>query len=224
MKFYQDNIFDFDKNCVISSSYIESIKTKIYFIDNVYLYPDKVYEYWNSFPIKSHKTTDGNSLNGKNFFDGRSKSELPLENYKNLLEYNVHNLVDRLYGYSHPENLRDSRSVNQFYLLDDVPPRKVWWPHVDYDRQNRSIVNVLTYLNPQVKNGPGTSLYIPKKNYKPYGEEHTNPWLNEDMFEHILSIFGYYNRMVLFPGSVMHGMTGSNIFKNFVRIVGVQFV
>jgi len=224
MKFYNDSIFDFNKECLLSSVYVEELKEKIYFIDDVFLHPHQIYEYWSSFPIKSHKVCIGETLNGKDFMDGRAKSELPLDNYNNLLEFNIHKLVKRIYGKENWDNLRDTRAANQFYLLKNCPENKVWWPHSDFDNENKSVINVITYLNPQIKNGPGTSLYISNPNYKQIGFEHINPWIDETNFKQILSIFGYFNRMVIFPGSITHGMTVSNIFKNFVRIVQVQFI
>lgn len=224
MNFYQDSIFDFNKDCSLSSVYIKTLDSKIYFIDDVFLHPHKVYEYWSQFPIKSHKVCSTNTLNGKTFMDGRAKSELPREDYQNLLEVNVHRLVKKIYGKENWDNLRDTRSVNQFYLLEDMPKKKVWWPHSDVDSNQNSVINILTYLNPQIKNGPGTSLYVPNSNYISIGDEHSNPWIDENNFKQVLSIFGYFNRMVIFPGSITHGMTASNMFKNFVRIVQVQFI
>tara|TARA_S200002703_G_C3746900_1_gene229806 strand:- start:74 stop:730 length:657 start_codon:yes stop_codon:yes gene_type:complete len=218
MKFF--NNIDFEMNNQWGVVRLPWRDSFILFIDNVYKYPDRVYDYLTSIQcIRTHKSCLG-SKNGIDFQDGQMSIDNRWDlNRKHLLElianeYNIEIDTQTL-----------PNTINQFRLISDFPgDGNYWHPHVDGQ------INFITFLNKTHNMKAGTSLYVPqntkaKSFLMKKDTEHSNPWRTEKHFKEDLCILDRFNCGVAFPGDWFHGQTiTDNFFKDSTRLTEVTFL
>ena len=216
MKFFKAS--DFEYNSSWNIDIVPWRDSKIVFVDNIYRYPDRVYEYLTSIHcIRSHKI--GDTLNGIDFIDG----QLNLDNRWDMKRKFLISKLYEIYDKPYQDDVRNT--FNQFRLIKDFPGSdNNWWPHTDGE------INFITFLNKTHNLKAGTSLYKAKstKANTFLGKidfEHTKPWKTSKQFEEELCILDRFNCGVAFPGQWFHGQTiVDNFFKDTTRFTEVTFL
>jgi len=193
--------------------------SEILFIDDIYKYPEKIYQYLNSVnSIVTHKSCKG-SLNGIDFMDG----QMLLDNRWDLhRKYLLESIANNYNLEVDPQTA--PHTINQFRLINDVPKERHWHPHTDGQ------LNFIIFLNPTHHMKSGTSLYTPcntkAKSYSSKRDtEHTSPWKTHKQFKEDLCILDRFNCGVVFPGKWFHGQTiVDDFFKQTTRFTEVTFL
>ena len=93
-----------------------------------------------------------------------------------------------------------------------------WWPHIDHCK-----FTAIIYLN--YDQDSGTNLYQQIK-ADPKGEiEHFMPWRPKIRYKLLTTINSGFNRLAIFPGNQLHGMSinNSNYFNSNWRLNQVIF-
>ena len=218
MKFFSSA--DFEMNSSWAVTKVPWKDSFILFIDNIYKYPDRVYDYLISVDaIRTFKFTK-NSLNGIDFMDGQTQ----LDNRWDLNRAHLLQLIADQYEVEVDTNSVPN-TINQFRLIKDYPGfGNYWHPHVDGQ------INFITFLNKYHHLKSGTSLFTAKntkaKSYlKIKDHEHSKPWKTDKYYQEDLCILDSYNCGVAFPGNWFHGQTiTDNFFKSQTRFTEVTFL
>lgn len=218
--FYSIEDFEFNHSWQVSiCSYRNDV---ILHIDEVYKKPYKVYEYLKQCPIRAHRLTeaDPTSKNGKSFYDGQHI----LDNRTIVTRTHLYDRIIEFYMKEKGEEYPPLSRFNQFRLVEDYPGNDVFYtPHVD-----GGMLNVLTYLNPNVGTDAGTMFYLPANDdaeeILENQTEHEQPWKDSSLFVEDLAILSKFNSMVVFPGHIPHGqIIRDNRFKEQTRFTEVAF-
>ena len=183
----------------------ELFGTKLFVVDDIYKYPDKVARYLFARETGWHKVGEPWSRNGKDFEDrrffGYDNQAVPLywfcSNLAGQHLYSEHLLTNVM-------RWKDNK-FNAKYKTH------YWWAHIDNG------YNGIVYFN-HGKDLNGTNIYHPKVlqakwfidileiNAKEGYGEHSHPWMEKSKLEVIHHIEPKYNRLVLFDGAKLpHG-------------------
>ena len=208
-------INNFENNIVIE----ELKNSKIFIIDNFYIYPEKIVDLIYSIKATLHKQKETPSYNGIHFFDERPTFLIE----ENKMRKELINVRQKL------SSLCNQTSLNEDYLLANSMKlvknkfndykNNYWWPHFDIGYSS------LIYLNKD--SFVGTNFYdtIEKDNIEDI-PEHYSPWRKKSKFKVIKKIESRFNRMVLFNGKfLLHGMAveDDKFFQGEKRINQVYF-
>lgn len=179
--------------------------TKMYIVDNIYKYPDKVARYLFSRETSWHKVGEPWSLNGKEFEDRRL---FAYDNQAVPLFWFCSKLAGQHLYREHIQTNVMRWKDNEFNAKYKT---HYWWAHIDDG------YNGIVYFN-QGSDLNGTNIYHPKafktkwfsemlKNDDGEGDkEHVTPWIKKSKLEVVHHIEPKYNRLVLFDGSKLpHG-------------------
>jgi len=176
----------------------EVLGSKIYTIESVYKFPEKVARYLFNRETAWHKVGQPWSLNAKKFEDRRLRV---FDNQAVPLFW----LCSKLTSQSlHSDHIMTNV---QRLLKDDYNDyqNNYWWAHLDEG------YNGIVYFNKDDK-ANGTNLYHPdvvnedwfKKSME--GGEHAEPWIPRERLEVVKYIEPTYNKLVLFDGALFpHG-------------------
>ena len=176
----------------------EVLGSKIYTIENVYKYPEKVARFLFNRETSWHKVGEPWSLNAKKFEDRRLKI---FDNQAVPVFWLVSNLSSQAL---HSDHIM----TNVTRILEDPYndyENNHWWAHLD------SGYNGIIYFNKDDKTN-GTNLYHPdvikeewfQNNMK--AVEHAAPWIPKDKLKVVKYIEPTYNKLVLFDGAYFpHG-------------------
>ena len=177
--------------------------TKLYVVDNIYKYPEKVARYLFSRETAWHKVGDPWSKNGKEFEDRRlfvyDNQAVPLFWFCSKLA------GQHLYGEHIQTNVMRWKD-NKFNAKYKT---HYWWAHLD------SGYNGIVYFN-RGKDLNGTNIYHPKVMKRKWFRdmhndtegvtEHSTPWIPRKKLEVVHHIEPQFNRLVLFDGAKLpHG-------------------
>ena len=180
----------------------EVLGSKIYTVENVYKFPDKVARFLFNRETAWHKVGEPWSLNAKKFEDRRL---CVFDNQAVPLFWLVTQLSSQSLHSDHIE-------TNVMRILDDPfndIKNNYWWPHLDNG------YNGIVYFNKNDKLN-GTNLYHPKVKEEEFFKEkmdpntewfeHQNPWIDKSKYEIVKYIEPAYNKLVLFDGAFFpHG-------------------
>lgn len=215
-------MFELNPNLKVKKECVQNYP--IYLVDNFYKNPDEVSDYLFNRDVPLWKIGEQPSFNSKHFFDHR------------LIDHD-----DRIYpAYKFITEIFDST-----YQLDNVVitnmtrfldnpfnnyKEKYWWPHIDSDKRGQ-MLNAIVYLNKNEENS-GTNLYDPEVMNNPGWKsrqkypEHFFCWATKSNFKIIKTFKSIYNRLVIFDGSIPHGMniTNDRFFGNEYRCNQVFFL
>lgn len=187
-------------------------KYALFEMENFYKDPMEVLNFILKHPPHMHKEGEKNSLNGINFNDLRHiiRSEEFILTEKKLYNYLkipfLKNILDNNIFTNLFKNLKKQDYINNY-----------WWPHEDHCTWTG-----LIYLN--LEECDGTNIY--KRLERNEGEiEHANPWQNKKKFKLIENFKSKFNKLIVFPGEVTHGMAvNSEKFFNTYRLNQVIFI
>lgn len=194
------------------------------FVDNYYMYPDRVRDYVAQGGIKSNrnqkqqleKSIGDEYLNGTSFYDGKFYAERcsePKQVEINLYEYMARILDVQIDGV----RMFSWRIFNQFMEVDISKEDPYFWPHTD------KCYNCMVYLNPHNNMGAGTTFYE-KISDAPLGSEHVDTWRNDSEYKELYTVLDSYNTMVVFPGHIYHGQRPlSGVHKDDMRVTSINF-
>ena len=184
----------------------EVLGSKIYTIENVYKFPEKVARYLFNRETAWHKVGEPWSLNAKKFEDRRL----------NVFDNQAVPLFWLCSQLSSQSLHSDHITTNVMRILDDPfndTENNYWWAHIDPG------YNGIVYFNQDDKVN-GTNSYHPKvKDEEWFIEmmntpvarkkkllEHQNPWMDKSKLEVVKYIEPTYNKLVLFDGALFpHG-------------------
>ncbi len=174
----------------------------IYIIDDFYLRPYDVLEFFLTVPPELHKKDSKPSFNSIYFEDRRHK----------IISNKIIGVYDYLSNICKqvPET-RGDLIVTNFTRFKKTSyndyTNNYWWPHRDCG------YNAILYLN-EGDFYSGTNLYNPlniEEEPPANTNEHHHPWRNKVHYELIESIEPKFNRMVIFDGlKFFHGMNICN--------------
>lgn len=192
-------MFEINSNLRIKSSKIDG--SKFYIIDNFYLNPEIVLNFFLSTESIVHKKEDKPSFNQVFFEDRRhilhSNQMYPIYNYLGKICHENYKCNNDLI----------ITNFTRFYSNDfNDYKNNYWWPHKD-----EGYTGIL-YLNPN-DNTNGTNLYkvLNLEEEPPNCPEHFRPWRKKKNFKLIKSIKPKFNRMFLFDAKYFtHGMNICN--------------
>jgi hypothetical protein len=187
-------------------------KYALFEMENFYKNPIEVLKYTIAHTPYIHKNGEKNSLNGIDFLDLRHAfdsnefliTEKKLYNYLKIPF--LRNSPDKNIRTNMFQNLKKQDYINNY-----------WWPHEDHCTWTG-----LIYLNPEECDG--TNIY--ERFERNEGEiEHANPWQNKKKFKLIENFKSKFNKLIVFPGKVTHGMAvNSEKFFNTYRLNQVIFI
>lgn len=178
--------------------------TKLYVVDNIYKYPDKVARYLFSRETAWHKVGNPWSRNGKDFEDRRL---FAYDNQSVPLFWFCSKLAGQ---HIYRENLLTNVMRWKDNEFNAKYKTHYWWSHLD------SGYNGIVYFN-QGKDLNGTNIYHPKVKKRKWFQdmhsgttegvtEHSTPWIDRKKLEVVHHIEPQFNRLVLFDGANLpHG-------------------
>lgn len=208
-----NNIFEINKECEIYKENVEG--SDLYFINNFYLNPDQIVEFFLNTDSNLHKIDEPLSKNSIYFEDRRHTIVFPDIN-------KIYKFVGNICKQSPLYEDTIITNLIRFKKCDfNDYKNNYWWPHYDYG------YTAIVYLNKN-NSSSGTNLY---KNLDPTKEppkiaEHCSPWRSKSKYQLIKTIESNYNQMVLFDGlKFFHGMNICNddYFSKTYRLNQVFF-
>lgn len=207
-------MFDINKNSKVNIELF--MGSKIYTIDDFYLYPSHICTLLLKYKPPLHKKTNDSNFNGV-YFEDRGHL-LGVDEMQSIYTY-LGNLCNQVP--TSPKKIGLYTNVTRFKecSFNDYE-NNYWWPHYD------SGYTALIYLNYDDEEN-GTNLYEPLDDYPSnMPEEHMEPWISKKRFKILKTLKPKYNRMILFDANkFLHGMHISNkkYFKNEYRLNQVLF-
>jgi len=205
------NIWEYND---LSNMRVESFEdSKIYWMDNFYKYPDKVYEHITKEkpPLWKHDERDEEFMKktyNNKYFEDRRWDNVPTSSLSEL-----HDALSDVFGQKTFD--RGNLVTNHTIFFKDEKSREIndyknnwWWPHCDGG------YNAIVYLN-KCEDGTelGTNLYRELKpdTVQNTVSEHMRPWVDKSYWKRIAAFKSKYNRMVAFDGfKYEHGMAIEN--------------
>ena len=210
-------IFDINK---LDIKTIETSAGKIHVMDNFYQNPIEVEKHILSHkcPLRFSEDKSRFGFNGKHYEDRRHlipSHELKSEVYDRISKFLL-NETGR--NYKNTDSHQISTNSMQFLTRGfNNFKNYFWWPHIDKPEK----MNMIVYFN---KSTCGTNLYRNTTGKLPYYKEHFQPWCHKSNWEILYSITPKFNRMVIFDGTVYHGMDiNSDVHFDYPRINQIAF-
>jgi hypothetical protein len=166
----------------------------VFYMNDFYKNPDEIINSLNLNAPSIHKWNTKNSKNTIDFIDCRHN--LQSDDFKKT-EIELYKFFKR-----DPAKAKGQVTTNYLKFIEKPPyENNYWWPHVD-----DCLYNCIVYLN---KNGcDGTNLYNQYK--ENIYDEHVNPWVPKENYELLFNITSKYNRLVVFPSNIYHGLACNN--------------
>ncbi len=201
-------MFEFNDNNLIVEEFNGS---SIYYIDNFYKDPDKVFDYINSHESILWKSWEKPSYNGQLFLDERHDF---IDNEFTI----VTNRLSLICNQKVDEENKIVTNKTKFidYNFNDYF-NNYWGPHRDL-----GYTGIIYFYDDK---DAGTNLYEKVQEDIWNEPEHFSPWRSKSKYKLIKQIEAKFNRLVLFNGKkFLHGMNISNdrYFKEY-RINQVIF-
>ena len=192
---------------------VEYEKGHYFVLDDFYIWPNQILGILDQSKPSLWKAWEKPSFNGIHFFDQRHKLYHPemnqvitvLERFlQSKSKYIDSNILTNLIQFK-------SSEFNDY-------ENNFWWPHIDHCK-----FTAIIYLN--YDQDSGTNLYQQIK-ADPKGEiEHFMPWRPKIRYKLLTTINSGFNRLAIFPGNQLHGMSinNSNYFNSNWRLNQVIF-
>jgi hypothetical protein len=182
-------------------------------LDNFYVCPQQIIRILDQSKPHLWKSLEKPSFNGIHFFDRRHKLYNPAMNEViNQLEQFLQAKCTHLH-----RNILTNLIQFKDHEFNDFE-NCFWWPHID-----RCKYTAIIYLNHDPDTG--TNLYQQTK-VDPKGEiEHFMPWRPKTRYQLLTIINSAFNRLAIFPGNQLHGMSINNrkYFNTDYRLNQVVF-
>jgi len=224
MNVFDPSIFDVNPDCVVNISDIGNLYSRFITVDDFFLYPEKILEFAETFPLQDNISKDPNEIKG--FYPG----------YQNYFVYNVKQLWD--FVRYHAETIFGTQIRGLHTAYQCIDGSKKVYAQCNHPHTDSGLIAGNIFLSDTVEKGSGTRFYRHREtgeeatfanNCKYRRERYGSAYPNLELvdFEPVIedqNFISYhlaeekFNRLNMYEGALFHSaFIEKGTYKNHLR-------